>query len=241
MVVGDVRKRSRGEPAWTTSPIIKDSSQSIPAGPGRAPRDAVGPGTSGAREPEFARTMWPSFRRSCAIWSRPCRRPSRIYATGLSMGGVFSYRLACEMSGHVRGHRAGRGDHGGTIVPSRQPGRSSSYPRHGRRPDSPQAAAGATMTAADRSWPAPQQGVSSWSRFDGCSAEQPARSDDGPATCTTYGQCRATVEFCVISGEGHGWPDGASEHIWAFFAAHPKQALEERVNARPPSRTHLVN
>lgn len=148
---------------------------------------------------------------------------SRIYASGLSMGGVFSYRLACEMSGTF----AAIAPVAATMVePSCHPDSPVAVLHiHGTDDDRiPLKGGRGTMTAADRSWPAPEQGVSSWSRFDGCSAEQPARTNDGPATCTTYGQCRATVEFCMISGEGHRWPDGAAEHIWAFFAAHPKQA-----------------
>lgn len=146
---------------------------------------------------------------------------ARIYATGLSMGGVFAYRLACEMSDTF----AAIAPVAATMV------ERSCAPHspvavlhiHGAEDDRiPIAGGRGELTAANRSWPAPQAGLSFWSRFDQC-VGQPARSDDGPESCTTYGQCRATVEYCVINGGGHAWPGGASEQIWAFFAAHSKQ------------------
>jgi polyhydroxybutyrate depolymerase len=145
---------------------------------------------------------------------------ARIYATGLSMGGIFSYRLACEMSNTF----AAIAPVSATMVePSCHP-RSPVAVLHIHGTDDnriPLNGGRGEMTAANRSWPAPQQGLSLWSRLDGCSA-QPARGDDG---CSTYGQCKATVEFCVIPGAGHGWPDGTSARIWEFFAAHPKGAV----------------
>ena len=146
---------------------------------------------------------------------------ARIYATGLSIGGVFAYRLACEMSDTF----AAIAPVAATMV-ERSCAPTSPVAVlhiHGVEDDRiPVAGGRGEMTASNRSWPAPQQGISFWSRFDQCAGE-PARSDEGAETCTTYGQCRATVKYCVINGGGHGWPGGASEQIWAFFAAHPKR------------------
>lgn len=147
---------------------------------------------------------------------------ARVYATGISMGGVFSYRLACEMSDTF----AAIAPVSATMVePACQPHSPVAVLHiHGTDDDRiPIDGGRGDMTASDRSWPAPQQGVTSWSRFDGCTG-QPTRSEGGGETCTTYGQCRAAVQYCVVSGGGHAWPEGASERIWAFFAAHPKEA-----------------
>jgi polyhydroxybutyrate depolymerase len=142
---------------------------------------------------------------------------ARIYATGLSMGGVFSYRLACEMSNTF----AAIAPVAATMV------EPSCHPRspvavlhiHGADDDRiPLNGGRGQMTAANRSWPAPQEGLSLWSRLDGCGG-QPSHGNNG---CSTYGQCKATVEYCLIPGAGHGWPDGSSARIWEFFAAHPK-------------------
>lgn len=147
---------------------------------------------------------------------------ARIYATGMSMGGVFSYRLACELSDTF----AAIAPVAATMVePSCRPRNPVAVLHiHGTDDDRiPLNGGRGEMTAGGRSWPAPQEGLSFWSRFDSCGG-QPTRSTDGSASCTTYGQCRGAVEYCVIDGGGHAWPEGASERIWAFFAAHPKPA-----------------
>ena len=146
--------------------------------------------------------------------------PSRIYAVGHSMGGVFSYRLACEMSGTF----AAIAPVSATMVePSCNPtspvavlhiqgSADDRIPLRGGRGQS---------TREGRDWPAPQKGVAAWSRFDACEAT-PSTKTEGIATCETYAGCKATVEMCILSGEGHPWPQDAAPKIWAFFAAHPK-------------------
>lgn len=146
---------------------------------------------------------------------------ARIYATGHSMGGVFAYRLACQMSDTF----AAVAPVSATMVePSCHPhspvavlhlhgAEDQRIPEHGGRGE---------MTAEGRSWPAPRKGIEEWSKLDGCSGA-PTETRENGATCTTYAQCRAGVEYCVLSDEGHPWPSGAADRIWAFFAAHPKQ------------------
>ena len=163
---------------------------------------------------------------------------SRIYATGLSIGGVFTYRLACEMSETF----AAIAPVAATMI------EQSCSPRspvavmhiHGDADERiPIRGGSGPMTASGRIWPAPRKGISFWQRFDGCPGPE-SRTADGPdATCTTFGRCRAQVELCVIAHGPHGWPAGlgglrfepqaytsasfqASEKIWAFFAANPK-------------------
>ncbi len=145
---------------------------------------------------------------------------ARIYATGVSMGGVFSYRLACEMSETF----AAIAPVSATMVePSCRPhspvavlhihgSDDNRIPLNGGRGE---------LTAANRSWPAPQLGISAWSQLDACHG-QPSQGADG---CSTYGQCAATVEYCIVPGAGHGWLEGSSARIWEFFAAHPKGAV----------------
>ncbi len=147
---------------------------------------------------------------------------ARVYATGVSMGGVFSYRLACELSDTF----AAIAPVAATMVePSCQPRSPVAVLHiHGSDDDRiPLKGGRGEMTAVDRSWPAPQQAVSSWTKLDSCAGDSTSHRD-GDADCTTYGQCRAAVEYCVIAGGRHTWPAGASERIWTFFAAHPKPA-----------------
>ena len=144
---------------------------------------------------------------------------ARIYATGVSMGGVFSYRLACEMSNTF----AAIAPVSATMVePSCHPSSPVAVLHiHGTDDNRiPLNGGQGEMTASGRTWPAPQAGLTAWSHLDGCGGP-PTQAADG---CTTYGQCRAPVEFCVIPGATHGWPEGSSQRIWEFFAAHPKGA-----------------
>ena len=147
---------------------------------------------------------------------------ARIYAAGHSMGGIFAYRLACEMSDTFAAIAAVSAT---MVEPSCHPTSPVAVLHiHGTDDERiPIAGGRGAMTAGDRSWPAPEQGVASWRQFDSCSGE-PTRSEDGGERCTTYGACRATVEYCVIPGGRHPWPEGAADQIWAFFAAHPKTA-----------------
>ena len=147
---------------------------------------------------------------------------ARIYATGVSMGGVFAYRLACEMSDTFAAIAPVAAT---KVEPSCQPRSPVAILHiHGSDDDRiPLKGGRGEKTAVARSWPAPQLGVASWTRYDSCGGGSSSHKD-GDADCTSYAQCRAAVEYCVIAGGGHGWPSGASDRIWTFFAAHPKPA-----------------
>jgi polyhydroxybutyrate depolymerase len=165
--------------------------------------------------------------------------PRRIYATGESMGGVFTYRLACEMSETIA-----------AIAPV-----AATMAQQNCAPVSPVAVlhiqgsndqniplygGAGEMTGGGRNWPPPMNGISFWAQADGCPGPATTRQDGPETTCQTFDRCRATVELCVVNGGGHSWPGSqpqrwqqmynvhvsetfpASERIWAFFAAHPK-------------------
>lgn len=160
--------------------------------------------------------------------------PASIYATGISMGGVFSYRLACEMSDTF----AAIAPVSATMVePACRPRSPVAVLHiHGSADDRiPIEGGEGARTAAGRVWPSPQQAISFWRQTDACAGPQTDSQGSG-ATCATFGRCRATVEFCVIAGGGHLWPGAesgrfqgaedfpASQTIWAFFAANPKHS-----------------
>ncbi len=166
--------------------------------------------------------------------------PRRIYATGESMGGIFSYRLACEMSETF----AAIAPVAATMVePNCAPVRPVAVLHIQGSADQniPLNGGAGAMTGMGRNWPAPTIGISFWAHVDGCPGTESTRQDGPETTCQTFDGCRATVEFCVVAGGGHAWPGSqplrwqqmfnvyvsqtfpASERIWAFFAAHPKQ------------------
>jgi polyhydroxybutyrate depolymerase len=162
---------------------------------------------------------------------------ARIYATGLSMGGVFTYRLACEMSDTF----AAIAPVAATMVEPNCTPRSpvAILDIHGSDDERIPIEGGAgKLTASGRSWPPPQHGLSFWLHFNGCIGPESRAAEPGQTACFTFGQCRAPVEYCVVAGGGHDWPGEprmerrefgasgqlfpASEVIWSFFAANPK-------------------
>jgi polyhydroxybutyrate depolymerase len=163
----------------------------------------------------------------------------RIYATGESMGGVFSYRLACEMSDTF----AAVAPVAATMVESDCRPRSpvAVLHIHGAADETIPINGGiGPMTIGGRNWPPPTRAVEFWAHLDGCPGAETTRPDGPETSCRILNSCRAAVEFCVVSDGGHAWPGSepyrwqerfnvhvaqtfpASERIWAFFAANPK-------------------
>ena len=154
----------------------------------------------------------------------------RIYFTGISNGGMMSYRVACELSEQIAAiapvegalnvdcHPAARvsvlifhgtADH---LVPFN--GGSSPFQIGGRREDKSVASA-----------------VDFWVKRDGCSAA-PAHSETAEVHVDKYSGCQdgTGIELYAIQGGHHMWPGlrisgnsiPATDLIWSFFAAHPK-------------------
>jgi polyhydroxybutyrate depolymerase len=209
-----------------------------PAGIGRERGGTWNIGTSDSRSRAddlgFVQAILEEVRQRYAI------DPRRIYATGESMGGVFSYRLACEMS-----------DTFAAVAPV-----AASMDNAGCRPHSPVAVLDVHGTADNviplqggrgpltpfgRTWPPVEQGVSFWMQADGCPGASQTRQDGPETTCRIYQSCRAPVEACLVTNGGHAWPGSpplrwqqrynvyvsqtfpTSERVWAFFAANPKR------------------
>jgi len=144
--------------------------------------------------------------------------PKRIYATGKSLGGMLSYRLACEMSDTF----AAIAPVAGVLWYSPcQPGEPVSV-MHVHGMDD-------TIVPYDGGgfFPPVEPGIDTWVQLDGCSGS-PREEKDGPVTRISYESCQAgtTIELYKIDGVGHDWPMTAefstSQKIWEFFAAHPK-------------------
>jgi polyhydroxybutyrate depolymerase len=189
---------------------------------------------STADDVAFVRAILADLERSYPIDRR------RIYATGESMGGVFTYRLACEMSDVF----AAIAPVAATMIETGCAPRSpvAIFHVHGTADENiPLNGGVGLMTLRNRAWPAMQHGVARWAQLDGCSGPPRARQDGPETTCYSYGQCRAEVEYCLVRGGGHAWPGSephawqerfgvhvsqtfpASWRIWEFFAAHPKR------------------
>jgi polyhydroxybutyrate depolymerase len=189
----------------------------------------------------FIRSLLDSLKTELAIDTR------RIYATGISNGAMFSYRLACDLPGVF----AAIAPVAGALPAELAPRCSQAEP----------VAIAAFQGTADRFVPyaggavARQRGrvlsaeetMAFWAGVDGCSLNAMAElePDRAPGDGTRvrrseYPGCRHGRELVLytIEGGGHTWPGGpsvarlvvgrvsrdidATSTIWDFFQRHPK-------------------
>lgn len=163
--------------------------------------------------------------------------PRKIYATGISNGGMLAYTLACEASDTF----AAVGIVSGIIT---DPACKPSHPVavihfHGSADQNVPINGGVGSKAYikdDR--PPVQDSIDLWVKADGCDT-RPQESQVPGLVIKTYTGCRdgTAVTYYIIQGGGHSWPGGdrisklldppsqavnATEVMWQFFAAHPK-------------------
>jgi len=167
--------------------------------------------------------------------------PHRVFATGISNGGMMAYRLACEASEVFAG-----------IAPVA--GALNTHPCRPQRPVSVIAFHGTSDLHVlyeggtpvrqfdkrhERTDMSVADAVEFWTRQDGC-AHDPARTFKGAIGRSIYSPCRenTAVEVISIHGGGHSWPGGlkwapwsaevptkeinASQTMWEFFKARTR-------------------
>jgi polyhydroxybutyrate depolymerase len=177
---------------------------------------------------------------------------TRIYATGISNGAFFSFRLACDLGDEIAAIAPVAGSIGvnfhdacknqpvsvmminGTADPL--------VPYNGGR-------VGGPFVGQGDSIPVPQA-LLVWVGTDGCSQTPristvphvDPKNDTTSTTIQAFAGCRnrTSVQLYTVTGGGHTWPGGpqylppfiigvtaddfnASEAMWQFFAAHPRQ------------------
>jgi polyhydroxybutyrate depolymerase len=167
--------------------------------------------------------------------------PKRVYATGISNGAMFAYRLACDLPGTF----AAVAPVAGAFPAELGPGCAHAAPvsllafQGTADPLMPYLGGGAgqrRVLSAERS-------VGFWATLAGCTGtpvttDEPDRTADGTRVRhTVYLGCREgrSVELYTIEGGGHTWPGGpeagqrvgrvsreidATAVIWGFFAEH---------------------
>lgn len=171
--------------------------------------------------------------------------PRRIYATGISNGAMFSYRLACDLPGVL----AAIAPVAGALPAQLEPGCGHTMPvsvvafQGTADPLVPYAGSGVarrrgSVLGAERS-------IAFWAGIDGCAGQalttlEPDRVHDGTRVRRLdFADCREgrSVVLYTMEGGGHTWPGGpgvgrlvgrvsrevnATEVIWSFFAQHPR-------------------
>jgi polyhydroxybutyrate depolymerase len=171
--------------------------------------------------------------------------PRRIYATGISNGAMFSYRLACDLPGVLAGIAPVAG-----AMPSALAERCVHAPsvalaafQGSADPLVPYAGGG---VAVRRGQVLPAVGsVELWATIAGCVGAptvtlEPDRVTDGTRVrLSVWSGCKdgRDVELYTIEGGGHTWPGDVSARgllgrvsrdldatttIWSFFSSHPK-------------------
>jgi polyhydroxybutyrate depolymerase len=159
--------------------------------------------------------------------------PDRIFANGMSNGGMMSYRLACEMPETFRAIAAVAGTDGTKSCSPSQP--VSILHIHAKDDDRVLFDGGAGKQSEQMAdFVSVPDTIAKWVRLNGCTAT-PQRVLERPgATCDAYTGCRGGVEVrsCVTQTGGHSWPGGvkvrtgepgstaidATDLIWEFYA-----------------------
>lgn len=165
----------------------------------------------------------------------------RVYACGMSNGGMMCYRLAAELSDRI----AAIAPVAGTIaVAESKPTRAVPVIHfHGTRDTLVPFSRKNGKTPSFLKVKGVEESVETWVKLNGCQ-EQPTtdvlslEGDDLKVTRTTYGGGKqgAEVVQIVIEGGGHTWPGeeppigflgksamniSANDLLWEFFQKHP--------------------
>ena len=151
--------------------------------------------------------------------------PKRVFATGISNGGMMDYRLACELSDRIS---AIASVSGALMVNKCSPARTVSVlEMHGT--DDSVVPIGGGALAGVGTFPPTMSTIERWVGIDGCAAD-PITSDTDITTTQRWTGCRdgSRVVLIVVKGGGHTfWLDGipahlnVNQHIWDFFESAP--------------------
>lgn len=140
---------------------------------------------------------------------------ARVYATGMSNGGIMSYTLACTTDlfsaiGPVAGIQ---------LNACRSPHPTSVMHIHGTTDRLVPYGGGPGFSVING--PSVPDVNAFWRKADQCGP--PAATTDGAITTSTAGCAdNRSVVLITVDGRGHEWPSFASQRLWEFFAAHPR-------------------
>lgn len=147
--------------------------------------------------------------------------PRRVFVAGLSNGGMLTHRVAIALGDRIAGAAVVAGAMFGDEAAPRAP-----VPMliiHGEQDRSVAYGGGMSPNplvarAQTRPFLPVRQAVEFWRRADGCAGAPVAASRDGVTVETSLG---CPVRFVSLAREGHGWPEGTSAMVWAFFQGLP--------------------
>ena len=188
------------------------------------------PAQSGVDDAAFISAMVTQLRGELSL------DPARLYATGISNGGMLAYHLACT----TRLFAAIGPDSATELGDCSAPAALSVIHVHGSADHNIPYSGGPGDGPARIDGPAVPTVIIDWRATDHCAA--PSQTVAGVVT-TSIASCPdgRAVELITVAGAGHQWPGGVSHPveerllhldppskalnathvIWAFFAAHP--------------------
>lgn len=155
--------------------------------------------------------------------ARTAIQSRRVYATGISNGGMMSYRLAAQASDHIAAIAPVAGS---MVTHDFTPGHPMPIMAFNSVDDPLLHYSGGygkqvrSLFHRHMGNPGVEQGLQKWREFDGCPehaqiapalAGKPASNNDGvTATRYAWGPCKAGTEVVLwkLTGAGHVWPGG---------------------------------
>ena len=162
--------------------------------------------------------------------SELCIDRNRVYATGMSNGGMFSYRLACDASDLFAAIAPVSAVDETLACAPRRPVPVLSF----NGTSDPVVHYGGGWWSLESA----QESFARWTARDHC-AKAPPRLvwQQGDARCEAATGCAADVIACTLQGGGHTWPGGtrapflgrtsadldATTTLLDFFLAHPRE------------------
>ena len=157
-----------------------------------------------------------------------CADTRRIFATGMSNGGILSHRLACELSDRL----AAIAPVAGTIgVTDCKPSRPIPVMHvHGTLDGHVPVGGGTGCGPSGASYVSVADTMEGWRNRNACAATKVAYDAMGDGTCLAYTGCAASTVLCTIEAGGHSWPGGA-----------PKTAVSDCPSDGVQSRTFIAN
>jgi len=151
--------------------------------------------------------------------------PKRVFATGISNGGMMDYRLACDLSDRI----AAIASVSGALMlnPCNPPHTVSVLEMHGT--DDSQVPIGGGTFEGLGPFPPTMSTMQRWVGIDGCTADPTVTKTDITET-TMWTACRngSSVVLAIVKGGSHTfWLDrvpaqlNVNEYIWNFFKNVP--------------------
>ncbi|RYZ36097.1 MAG: hypothetical protein EOO71_33090 [Myxococcaceae bacterium] len=167
--------------------------------------------------------------------TRVCTDPRRVFASGFSNGGFFSYRLACERAQRFAAVAPVAGMEALTDCDPSRPIPVLHF--HGTADPTILYDGGDNLTGfGGTRYPSAPESVRHFAERNGCTGPEQQTYQQGNSTCVAATGCTpesATASLCTVTGGKHAWPGqpgynegtpdlDATQAMWRFFQARPR-------------------